>query len=384
MANANAIIIRKPKLYKIPTSSNLAHNSGISPATYWLFDSKSILQNIKFNDRKEIDDLWKKWEEEAKIRYKNNPLHKRSLKSNAVIIEEGLIVFGSHVEFESSKITIIINEFLNKFQKDNNTKVLHVAYHNHEGHLDLNGQYIINRHAHFLFDNVDNNGVMVRRNWKREYLKQLQDDIYLISKKYIPNIERAREAEYKETYIDGKLVRINQRKHKHHRVYREMHKNENIKMKILLANEQKKEAVISDQNKYKKENSDLLYQNSILEAKIKELNEQVYSDKKYKNKDMFVPYKKLTEHYKKINEEKSITIENYEQILNKLEDLKSKIKIQNGMDLKITDFFELIVEKIKTNEENKLVEKNKNLSIKEEEKYDKNGNYEYGIKYLNP
>ena len=47
MANANAIIIRKPKLYKIPTSSNLAHNSGISPATYWLFDSKSILQNIK-------------------------------------------------------------------------------------------------------------------------------------------------------------------------------------------------------------------------------------------------------------------------------------------------------------------------------------------------
>lgn len=99
---------------------------------------------------------------------------------------------------------------------------------------------------------------------------------------------------------------------------------------------------------------------------------------------MFVPYKKLTEHYKKINEEKSITIENYEQTLNKLEDLKSKIKIQNGMDLKITDFFELIVEKIKTNEENKLVEKNKNLSIKEEEKYDKNGNYEYGIKYLNP
>ena len=36
-----------------------------------------------------------------------------------------------------------------------------------------------------------------------------------------------------------------------------MHKNENIKMKILIANEQKKEAVISDQNKYKKKYSDL-------------------------------------------------------------------------------------------------------------------------------
>ena len=36
MANANAVIIRKPKLYKIPTTSNLAHNSGLTQATYWL------------------------------------------------------------------------------------------------------------------------------------------------------------------------------------------------------------------------------------------------------------------------------------------------------------------------------------------------------------
>lgn len=83
---------------------------------------------------------------------------------------------------------------------------------------------------------------------------------------------------------------------------------------------------------------------------------------------MFVPYKKLSEHYKKTNEEKSKTIENYEQILNKLEEIKSKISIQNGMDLKITDFFELIVEKIQTNEKIELVEKNKNLSIKRRRK----------------
>ena len=56
---------------------------------------------------------------------------------------------------------------------------------------------------------------MIRRNWKRDYLKQLQDDIFEISKQYIPNIERGKEATHKEVYIDGNLVKINERKHKH-------------------------------------------------------------------------------------------------------------------------------------------------------------------------
>ena len=71
MANANAVIIRKPKIYKIPTSSNLAHNSGLTQATYWLNDGKDIIQSIKLKDMGEINNIWKKWEEEAKDRYKN-------------------------------------------------------------------------------------------------------------------------------------------------------------------------------------------------------------------------------------------------------------------------------------------------------------------------
>ena len=383
MANANAIIIRKPKVYKIPTSSNLAHNSGINKATYWLFHSKSILQNIKFKDRHEIDAIWKKWEEEARTRYKNNPLHKRSLRSNAVIIEEGLIVFGTYVEDEISKITKIINEFLQKFQRDNNTKVLHVAYHNHEGHRDINGKLVINRHAHFLFANVDNNGVMVRRNWKRKYLKQLQDDIYEISKKYIQNIERARTSEYQEKYIGGKLYKINQRKHQHHRVFRQMHEKETMKIKLLLDMEQKNKTVNTEENKYKKENLELLNKNSDLENKNKELNELVYSNKKYKNKDKFISYKKLSEHYKKKNEEQTVTIENYENTINKLEELKSKIS-QNSSALDITEFFEEIVQKIQKLEEIHLVvEKNNNFKDTEKEKNYNNINYE-SRNYFNP
>lgn len=112
MANTNAVIIRKPKLYKIPTTLNLAHNSGINRATYWLNDGKNIIQSIKFNDKEEIDNIWEKWQEEAKARYKNNPLSKRTLKSNAVIVEEGLIVIGSHVQATQENIINILNDFV--------------------------------------------------------------------------------------------------------------------------------------------------------------------------------------------------------------------------------------------------------------------------------
>ena len=59
MANANAVIIRKPKLYKIPTTSNLAHNSGLTQATYWLYDGKDMMQSRKFKDIEEINNTVK-------------------------------------------------------------------------------------------------------------------------------------------------------------------------------------------------------------------------------------------------------------------------------------------------------------------------------------
>lgn len=296
MANINAVIIRKPKLYKIPTTLNLAHNSGINRATYWLNDGKNIIQSIKFDNKEEIDNIWEKWQEEAKARYKNNLLSKRTLKSNAVIVEEGLIVIGSHVQATQENIINILNDFIKKFEIDNNTKILHWAYHNHEGHEE-NRKEVINRHAHFLFANVNNNGVMVRRNWKRNYLKKLQDDIFEISKNYIPNIERGKEATYKEVYIDGNLVKINERKHEHHRVFREKQKQEAIRNQ-LIKNEVLEDKKLNSQiNLLQKQNDDLILKNKLFEIKINELNSLVFSEKKYKDSDNFVPYKELINAY---------------------------------------------------------------------------------------
>ena len=263
MANANAVIIRKPKLYKIPTTSNLAHNSGLTQATYWLNNGKDMIQSIKFKDKEELDSIWRKWEEEAKSRYKNNPLNKRALKSNAVIVEEGLVVIGTHVQATKNEIVKILNDFVRKFQKDNNTKILHIAYHTHEGHEDTNKNEVINRHAHFLFANVSNNGVMIRRNWKRDYLKQLQDDIFEISKKYIPNIERGKEATHKEVYIDGTLVKINERKHKHHRVYREQQNQEAIRNQLIKEQSLKEKELIEKIKTLQKQNDDLILKNKL-------------------------------------------------------------------------------------------------------------------------
>jgi hypothetical protein len=319
MANANAVIIRKPKLYKIPTTSNLAHNSGLTQATYWLYNGKDMMQSRKFKDIEEINNIWRKWEEEARARYKNNPINKRALKSNAVIVEEGLIVIGTHVKAETTEIVKLVYDFLIKFQKDNNTKILHIAYHTHEGHEDTNRNEVINRHAHFLFANVNNNGVMVRRNWKREYLKKLQDDIYEISKKYIPTIERGKEAIYKEVYIDGNIVKINGRKHQHHRVYREQQRQEAIRNQLIKEQSLKEKELIETINTLQKQNDDLIYKNKLDQIKINELISTI-NEKNYQNSD----YTKQTEEQK--------------YILDQLTAFRNRQAIENNMQFDLLKF----------------------------------------------
>lgn len=348
MSNANAVIIRKPKLYKIPTSSNLAHNSGITQATYWLNNGKDIIQSIKFKDKEELDSIWRKWEEEAKSRYKNNSVNKRALKSNAVIVEEGLIIIGSHVQATKNEIVKILNDFVIKFQKDNNTKILHIAYHNHEGHEDTNRNQVINRHAHFLFANVDNNGVMVRRNWKREYLKQLQDDIYEISKIYIPTIERGKEVIHKEVYIDGKLVKINERKHQHHRIYREQQIQEEIRNQLIKEQSSKEKELIEKINRLQKQNDDLILKNKLDQIKINEIVSAI-NEKNYKHSD----------NIKQIEEQK--------YILDKLTAFRNRQAIENNLQFDILKFInylenELIDNKTLKQDKERLEAKNKELN----------------------
>jgi len=253
MANCNTIIIRNSKQNKVPSASNLAHNTTLKKATYWIKESNNLYQSFKPKNYNELNEIWNSWANEAKKRYKNK--HKRNIRNDAVLIEEGMIIIGSDVDATDEQIHQIINNFIKKFEKDNNTKVRHFAYHNHEGFINKDKKPIINRHIHFLFDNVDNNGNMVRRNWKRSYLSQLQDDIYQVSKNIIPLVERA--TDYKK---EGKKAP----KQQHHRVFRKEKeqeqalKNAPVKTKIHI-------------EKIEVDNPELL-------NRIEELKKDVYSD----------------------------------------------------------------------------------------------------------
>ena len=172
MANANAVIIRKAKLYKRPSIHNLLHNCGLILATYWIKSIENMKQHPKIQNQEEANKKWNEWISILRKRYKQNNKNKRELRSDAVIIEEGLIVIGRDVVANENQIIQILNEFLQKFSQDNNIEILHVSYHNHEGHLDDDNNEVINRHIHFLFSNISKDGIMVRRNGERDYLKK--------------------------------------------------------------------------------------------------------------------------------------------------------------------------------------------------------------------
>ena len=330
MANANAIIIRKAKIYKKPSLHNLLHNVGLITATYWIKNASNIIQNKKFKTEAEANVNWNEWIANSRKIYKEKSKTKRELRSDAVIIEEGLIVIGRDVFTTHKQIIHIVNDFTKKFSKDNNTEVFHVAYHNHEGHIDDNSNEVINRHIHFLFSNVSKDGVMVRRNWKRDYLKKLQDDIYEISKKYIPNIERGQEVEYEEKNINGKIFKVSIKKHIHPRIFRLNKEQEGIKHKII------KEHELAIENK----NHEIHCKNieiKRLHEVIENMKTDAYSDFKFDNNER-ITYEFLYKSYQKKCTKQKIQLKEQNKQLKKAIKFVEKHKLNNDQNIDIFDF----------------------------------------------
>ncbi|WP_044418514.1 hypothetical protein [Halarcobacter anaerophilus] len=315
MANCNSVKIRKTKLYKKPTAGNLAHNSAMTKATYWLNDGKDIIQSHKYTTHQQLNEDWNKWIDEAKQRYKNNPNNKNALRSDAVIIEEGMIVIGTDVKATDEIIESIIKDYIEHFEKDNNTKIRHWSYHNHEGHINPSGEEEINRHVHFLFDNVSNDGQMIRRNLPKSFFKEQQDVIYEVSKKYITDIERAKESEYTEVEIEGRKVKINKRKHQHHRTWRKEKELETQKNKQL---DQEIEQIKANQDLAKQK--DLKEEIAKLRIELKE-NAAVRED--------YAKLEQLNKELKELIKDKNLTIE---ELQNKLKELEFSMTSINKKD----------------------------------------------------
>ncbi|MCT7603023.1 hypothetical protein N5U17_02170 [Aliarcobacter butzleri] len=331
MANANAVIIRKAKLYKRPSIHNLLHNCGLILATYWIKSIENMKQHPKIQNQEEANKKWNEWISILRKRYKQNNKNKRELRSDAVIIEEGLIVIGRDVVANQNQIIQILNEFLQKFSQDNNIEILHVSYHNHEGHLDDDNNEVINRHIHFLFSNISKNGLMVRRNWKRDYLKKLQDDIFEISKKYIHNIERGQEAKYEQKNINGKIVNVNIKKHIHPRVYRLMKEQETLRNRIIKEYE---EAIENKNNEISNKNIQI----EQLVEKNEKMKMDIYSSFKFKDTDDYITFNFLFKSYKKKYEEQNTKFIEQRKLLKKISKFIEKHQLYSDINIDILDF----------------------------------------------
>jgi len=368
MANCLTVIIRNSKKFAKPSAANLAHNSGHKKATYWLGDGTDLMQSQKFRSVSHLNEMWSTWTDEADTRYNSAPGRKRKLGTDAVRLEEGMIVLGTDViDLPTKDIKKIINNFIKKFEKDNNTKVKHWAYHDHEGHKD-NDIDKINRHIHFIFDNVSKSGEMVRRNWERSYLKQLQDDIHLSAKSVIPGIERA---------TDYAKLGKSAPKQKHHKQYRieketkRLHKNEDylkVEMTKLRAELKENEAVREDYAKLEQLNRDLKQQIKNKDLKIDDLEKKLINAREtILNQNTTISLQKI-----RLNElEQTIQVLEAKNNANYGMNNKIKEELQQKQNLlsEILEHFESNHTFNAINEVTQVIKENININIDENENF---------------
>ena len=295
MANSITIQLRPTRGYSAPSVANLIHNSGLAQATYWIKEADNLRQNIAPKNVAYAVNLWRKWIEETRQLVIQNK--GRNPKNNQILIEEGLMVIGRDVTEKNPQIFIqIFKEFSEWFEQEYNTKILHFAFHNHEGHIDQNNRFSENLHLHFLFRNVDDIGESVRRKIKKSELSSWQTKIHEIAQKYIPDIERA--INYFER---GEKAP----KHKTHRQYRFLKQKEQIEKDIRKIVELKQQQEIIEP----------------LEQYAKDLEGQLES-KIAKVKDLKEENKKLREQLKQAHARRS----QYAQLEQFVKELKEKVK----------------------------------------------------------
>lgn len=239
-----------------------------------------------------------------------------------------------------------------------------MAYHNHEGHIKDHIK-IKNRHAHFLFANVSNDGIMIRRNWKRDYFKKLQDDIYEISKKYILNIERGEACIYDDVEINGKIVKISTKRQQHHAHYRKQKQLESIRFDM--------DKTLNDEIRIlKDEISQARLKIVLQENKIVDLKKLTYSDIKYSNSEDMIPFKELFSEQIKLHNSEIEVFKNIQQ--------HSDIQIEKL--IKENNLFEKQVEELKklVYSDVKIIDSDKFATYKEVASFYKNKHNEINLK----
>ena len=144
-----------------PSSGNaIIHNERI-------FDVAYALKNDDVNEYHRFTSI----SETRKAIYEDYKLHHgRKLNTKATPIREAVVNLN-----ENHKMEDLIN-LSQMLENDYQMKVLHIAIHRDEGHIDKDGKENINYHAHIVFHNYDfDKHITIKRD--KDVMRKLQTDV---------------------------------------------------------------------------------------------------------------------------------------------------------------------------------------------------------------
>ena len=247
-----------------PSSGNaIIHNERI-------FDVAYALKNDDVNEYHRIASI----SETRKAIYEDYKLnHGRKLNTKATPIREAVVNLNENHTMEDLKK---LSEMLDK---DYQMKVLHIAIHRDEGHIDKTGEEKINYHAHIVFSNYDfDKHITIKRD--KDVMRKLQTDVANCL-----GMERGEE--------NSQKVRLDHRQYK----------------RAMQEVEEKTKELQRELKEVKQENTELKYSFKEMQKTITSLENLTAEQKR-----------ELHSLNSKVKNEKA----EYEELLKKLDDLKQE------------------------------------------------------------
>ncbi len=232
-----------------PSSGNaIIHNERI-------FDVAYALKNDDVNEYHRIASI----SETRKAIYEDYKLHHgRKLNTKATPIREAVVNLN-----ENHKMEDLIN-LSQMLENDYQMKVLHIAIHRDEGHIDKDGKENINYHAHLVFHNYDfDKHITIKRD--KEVMRKLQTDVAKTL-----GMERGLE--------NSQAVRLDHRQYK--RAMQEVEvKTKELKKENEVLKEENQELKKYDFKEMQKKITQLEELNSSQKKELHQLNSQVKNNK---------------------------------------------------------------------------------------------------------
>ena len=184
--------------------------------------------------------------------------HGRKLNTKATPIREAVVNLNEH---HTMKDLIKLSEMLESKYK---MKVLHIAIHRDEGHIDKDGKEKINYHAHIVFSNYDfDKHITIKRD--KQVMRELQTDVAESLQ-----MQRGKENSNKQ--------RLDHRQYK--RAMQEVEeKTKDLKSELTKVKEENQELKKYDFKEMQKKITQLEELNSSQKRELHQLNSQVKNNK---------------------------------------------------------------------------------------------------------